>query len=91
MKYKTKIGKKLSILFRNGESIKEACVNLRISQRTYKKWKKIHSEFNQQMKDGEMIAEFFWEEQIRKATTGEQTDYPIEHIVTILRERYHWK
>lgn len=91
MEYNKDILQITSEMFRNGASVDEVCKKLNITENVFKDWKENHPHFRDIVSHGEVAAEAYWEEQLKKAALGEKTDHSPQYIMEVLVERYGWK
>ena len=69
-KYHPDLCDKLPELFSEGNTIVGVCVELGISRDCYYEWKKVHPEFAEAAKQGELASQYWWEKNGRDGIFG---------------------
>ena len=76
-----------------GKSVEQIASILGFSLRTFYIWRDAHEEFLHAMEDAKQYEQYWWEEQMQLAATGENPDANATLFIFNMKNRFHqdWK
>ena len=89
-KYKPEYVDSLPMMFANGESVAEVCVELNISRQAFYDWSDKYPDFKEAYNEGKMRSEAWWSKLGRAGAAGKVDINPTTWIFN-MKNRFSWK
>ena len=88
-KYKPEYADQLPMMFANGESVAEVCLQLGITRRAFYDWVEKYPEFSEAYSEGKLYSESWWNKLGRAGAAGKVDIQPTVWIFN-MKNRFGW-